>query len=211
MAALDLRNQLPCKNVEISVHGDKLVPGGAHNFHSSNRGQWLRAARLGANDGLVSVVSLMMGVGVLGRDIMAMGIAGFAALVAGSCSVAVGEFLYIYSQLDIEAAQMREDSREESENVELLPNPFQAAMVSALPFVVGAMVPVVAAAVTREYKVRLGVVVAVSSLAFVVFGGVGALLGRTPVGWCCARVLVGGWMAMAITSGLTMLLIGSSH
>ncbi|KAJ9687149.1 hypothetical protein PVL29_015845 [Vitis rotundifolia] len=204
-----------CKNVEISVHEDNLLPHGqpqdpkAQHFHSSNRGQWLRAAILGANNGLVSVASLMMGVGALKRDVMAMALAGFAGLVAGSCSVAIGEYVSIYTQLDIEATHMRRNSREDSKNLEL-PNPFQVAIASALTFVVGAMVPVVAAAITRDHKVRLGVVVAVSTLAFLVFGGVGAFLGRTPAGWSCARVLVGGWMAMAVTSGLTML-IGSSH
>jgi len=55
----------------------------------------------------------------------------------------------------------------------------------------------------------MGVVAAAVSLALLVFGGVGAVLGKTPVTRSCLRVLVGGWMAMAITFGLTKL-IGSA-
>ncbi|CBI20043.3 unnamed protein product, partial [Vitis vinifera] len=217
MASLERGDQLSRKNIEISVRENHFVPIEQHqdpkgeDFNYAKRGQWLRAAILGANDGLVSVASLMMGVGAVKRDVMAMILAGFAGLVAGACSMAIGEFVSVYTQLDIEVAQMKREkgTNKDSKNLEL-PNPFQVAITSALTFVVGAMVPVVAAAITRDHKVRLGVVVAVSSLAFLVFGGVGAILGRTPVGWSCARVLVGGWMAMAITSGLTML-IGSSH
>lgn len=105
----------------------------------------------------------------------------------------------------------RRDSTEingEETEKEKLPNPFQAALASALSFSVGAMIPLLAAAFIGEHKVRLGVVVAVSSLALLMFGGLGAVLGRTPVLRSCVRILVGGWMAMAITFGLTKL-IGS--
>ncbi|GFY89310.1 vacuolar iron transporter (VIT) family protein [Actinidia rufa] len=107
-------------------------------------------------------------------------------LVAGACSMAIGEFVSVYSQLDIEAA-----------------------IASALAFTLGAIVPLLAAAFIRDHKVRLGVVVVAVSVALVVFGGVGAVLGRTPVVKSGTRVVVGGWMAMAITYGLTKL-IGSS-
>ncbi|KAJ1402288.1 Ccc1 family [Sesbania bispinosa] len=68
----------------------------------SQRGQWLRAAMLGANDGLVSVASLMMGVGAVKEDINAMLLAGFVGIVAGDCSMAIGEFVSVYTQYDIE-------------------------------------------------------------------------------------------------------------
>ncbi|KAK6135362.1 hypothetical protein DH2020_030873 [Rehmannia glutinosa] len=181
----------------------------------SQRAQWLRAAVLGANDGLVSIASLMMGVGAFKEDAKAMIITGFAGMFAGACSMAIGEFVSVYSQLDIEIAQMKRDKRnngltsDENEEKEKLPNPFQAAMASALAFSLGAIMPLLAAAFISDYKVRVGVVVAVTTLALVAFGGVGAVLGRTKVVRSCGRVLVGGWMAMAITFGLTKLL-GSS-
>ena len=66
-----------------------------------------------------------------------------------------------------------------------------------------------AAVFIRSHKVRMGVVAAAVSVASLMFGGAGAVLGKTPVTRSCIRVLVGGWMAMAITFGLTKL-IGSA-
>lgn len=71
------------------------------------RAQWLRAALLGANDGLVTVASLMMGVGSIKEDVKAMLLVGFAGLVAGACSMAIGEFVSVCTQRDIETAQMK--------------------------------------------------------------------------------------------------------
>ncbi|KAJ6930803.1 hypothetical protein NC652_014352 [Populus alba x Populus x berolinensis] len=185
------------------------------DFDYSKRAQWLRAAVLGANDGLVSTASLMMGVGAVKQDLKAMILTGFAGLVAGACSMAIGEFVSVHSQLDIELAQMKRDrqrkdmeEKEEGEN-ESLPNPLLAAAASALAFSVGALVPLLAASFIREYKVRLGVVVAAVTLALMIFGWLGAVLGKAPAVRSSLRVLVGGWLAMAITFGLTKL-IGSS-
>lgn len=87
--------------------------------------------------------------------------------------------------------------------MEKLPNPFQAALASAMAFTVGAMMPLLAAAFIRDHTIRMGVIAAVVSLALLVFGGVGAVLGKTPVMRSCFRVVIGGWMAMAITFGIT--------
>ncbi|CAK9313493.1 unnamed protein product [Citrullus colocynthis] len=189
-------------------------------FDYSKRAQWLRAAVLGANDGLVSTASLMMGVGAVKQDIKAMILTGFAGLVAGACSMAIGEFVSVYSQLDIEMAQIKREKLQssnieggvqgqESKDEEKLPNPLQAAAASALAFSLGAMVPLLAASFIREYKVRLAVVVAAVTLALVMFGWLGAVLGKASPIKSAARVLVGGWLAMAITFGLTKL-IGAS-
>ena len=222
MASLGARDQTLANHVEIPVSMEqkqRQEPNGNH-IDYSQRAQWLRAAVLGANDGLVSVASLMMGVGSVRKDIKAMLLAGFAGLVAGACSMAIGEFVSVYTQYDIEKSQMkrqnktgnaRETTQEENEvaEKEKLPNPAQAAVASALVFSVGALAPLLAAAFITEHKVRLAVVAAGASLALLLFGGVGAVLGRTPVMKSCARVLVGGWLAMAITFGLTKL-IGST-
>ncbi|XP_042058377.1 vacuolar iron transporter homolog 4-like [Salvia splendens] len=179
-------------------------------FDYSTRSQWLRAAVLGANDGLVSTASLMMGVGAVKQDVKAMILTGFAGLVAGACSMAIGEFVSVYSQRDIELAQMKRDSAgEEGDKLEGLPKPMQAAAASALAFSVGAMVPLLAASFVREYRVRVGVVVAAVTVALAAFGWLGAVLGRAPVARSAARVLIGGWLAMAVTFGLTKL-IGSN-
>ncbi|KAI3969188.1 hypothetical protein MKW92_022844 [Papaver armeniacum] len=182
----------------------------------SQRAQWLRAAVLGANDGLVSTASLMMGVGAVKEDVKFMILTGFAGLIAGACSMAIGEFVSVYSQLDIELAQIkrgsmaRKDEETQSDDEkENLPNPFQAAGASAIAFSLGAMVPLLAAAFIKDHKVRLGVVTGATSLALLVFGGIGAVLGKAPLLKSSLRVLVGGWIAMAITYGLTRL-IGTS-
>ncbi|PWA48786.1 hypothetical protein CTI12_AA487660 [Artemisia annua] len=180
-----------------SEHGQVSI---GEDFDYSQRGQWLRAAVLGATDGLVSVASLMMGIGAVKQDVRVMIITGFAGLVAGACSMAIGEFVSVYSQRDVEVAQMKRENRIAKE---ALPNPIQAAVASALAFMVGAIVPLLAAAFVVDHKVRLGVVVATVSLALVVFGWIGAVLGKTPVIKSSVRILVGGWMAMGITFGLT--------
>ncbi|KAK2383606.1 hypothetical protein P8452_38704 [Trifolium repens] len=186
----------------------------SNNIDYSQRAQWLRAAMLGANDGLITVASLMIGIGAIKEDISVMFLAGFAGLVAGACSMAIGEFVSVYTQYDIEIAQMKRERElgnnanndEESNEKEKLPNPFQAALASALAFSVGALMPLLAAAFIKNHKVRMGVVAAVVSFALLVFGSVGALIGKTPIMRSCVRVLIGGWMAMAITFGVTKLI-----
>ncbi|CAN1296145.1 Vacuolar iron transporter homolog 4 [Linum perenne] len=180
-------------------------------FDYSKRSQWLRAAVLGANDGLVSTASLMMGVGAVKQDVKAMILTGFAGLVAGACSMAIGEFVSVYSQYDIEVAQMKRDKErsptnariEEEVEKESLPNPVQAAAASGLAFSIGAMVPLLAASFIKEYKVRLGVMFGAVTLALVLFGWIGAVLGKAPVVKSSMRVLIGGWVAMALTFALT--------
>ncbi|PQP93367.1 vacuolar iron transporter homolog 4-like [Prunus yedoensis var. nudiflora] len=229
MAAQGDREQASTNHIEIPVYvnvadqprqqSQRPEDEEDETFDYSQRTQWLRAAVLGANDGLVSVASLMMGVGAVKQDVKAMLLAGFAGLVAGACSMAIGEFVSVYTQYDIEVSQMKRDemrtngaateNAQEAKKKKLqLPNPAQAAMASAIAFSTGAVVPLLGAAFISEHKVRLAVVVVLASVALVVFGGVGARLGRTLVMKSCARVLVGGWMAMAITFGLTKL-IGS--
>ncbi|XVF54313.1 hypothetical protein PTKIN_Ptkin05aG0171300 [Pterospermum kingtungense] len=199
---------LVTNNVE---QNDQIRDTAEDELEYSQRAQWLRAAMLGANDGLVSVASLMMGVGAVKVEIKAMLLAGFAGLVAGACSMAIGEFVSVYTQRDIEVAQMKRkrrvgESGDNEEETDQLPNPGQAAIASALAFSAGAVVPLIAAAFIRQHKVRLAVVVVVVSLALAVFGAAGAVLGRTPAVRSSIRVLIGGWMAMAITFGLTKLI-----
>lgn len=210
-------NKSSIPNVNDLERQAGLEEGDKKEFDYGQRSQWLRAAVLGANDGLVSTASLMMGIGAVKQDVKVMILTGFAGLVAGACSMAIGEFVSVYSQLDIELAQkkrnqekkIRDGESDEDTEGENLPNPIHAASASALAFSVGAMVPLLAASFIKEYKVRLGVVAAAVSIALLVFGGVGAVLGKAPVGKSCLRVLIGGWLAMAITFGLTKL-IGSS-
>ncbi|GER42691.1 vacuolar iron transporter (VIT) family protein [Striga asiatica] len=120
----------------------------------SGRAQWLRAAVLGANDGLLSTASLMMGVGAVRQDAKTMILTGAAGLVAGACSMAIGEFVSVYSQYDIEVAQIQRDLKraggEPAPEEAKLPNPLEAAAASASAFALGAAVPLLVAAFAKS-------------------------------------------------------------
>lgn len=77
-----------------------------NEHHRAAKSGWLRAAVLGANDGLVSNASLLIGVAAAGR-ISFLPVAGLAGIVAGAMSMAVGEYISVQSQADIEASDMQ--------------------------------------------------------------------------------------------------------
>ncbi|HEY1737150.1 MAG TPA: VIT family protein, partial [Acidimicrobiia bacterium] len=79
----------------------------AAEHHRSHRVGWLRAAVLGANDGIVSVASLLIGVAAAKGSHTALVTAGVAGLVAGAMSMATGEFVSVSSQRDAEEADLR--------------------------------------------------------------------------------------------------------
>ena len=74
--------------------------------HMINRANWLRAAVLGANDGIVSVSALIVGVAAADPSPQAILIAGAAGLAAGAMSMAAGEYVSVSSQSDIERADI---------------------------------------------------------------------------------------------------------
>jgi VIT1/CCC1 family predicted Fe2+/Mn2+ transporter len=78
--------------------------------HLSHRGGWLRAAVLGANDGIVSTASLVLGVAAAGVPQADIVLAGTAGLIAGAMSMAAGEYVSVSSQSDTEAADLRRES-----------------------------------------------------------------------------------------------------
>ena len=75
-------------------------------MHLSHRAGWLRAAVLGANDGIVSTASLVLGVAAAGESTGAVVTAGIAGLVAGALSMAAGEYVSVSSQRDAEQADV---------------------------------------------------------------------------------------------------------
>ena len=103
-----------------------MIPAGRHTErHRSDRVGWLRAGVLGANDGLLSVASLVMGVAAANNTTSAVLIAGLAALAAGAFAMAVGEYSSVSSQLDTERSDLdREqaelDAHPEAEHAELV-------------------------------------------------------------------------------------------
>lgn len=74
--------------------------------HKSHRVGWLRAAVLGANDGIVSTASLIIGVAAANAESSSILLAGFAGLVAGAMSMAAGEYVSVSSQSDTEQADL---------------------------------------------------------------------------------------------------------
>ena len=84
--------------------------------HRGHQAGWLRAAVLGADDGIVSTASLMLGVAASSASHGAILTAGFAALAAGAMAMAVGEFVSVSSQRDVELADLRAERLEQATN-----------------------------------------------------------------------------------------------
>ncbi|HSJ09044.1 MAG TPA: VIT family protein [Longimicrobiales bacterium] len=109
---------------------------------------WLRAAVLGANDGLISTSSLVVGVAAAGATRGGILVAGVAGLVAGAMSMAAGEYVSVRSQLDTEQADLERERRElaadpEAEHAEL-----------AAIYVTRGLTPELAAQVATELTAR---------------------------------------------------------
>ena len=208
---------------------------------------WLRAAVLGANDGLVSTSSLVVGVAAAGSGKPEVLIAGLAGLVAGAMSMAAGEYVSVSSQTDAEQADLARETSElaqqpEAELEELTriyvnrgldrdlaekvaaqlterdalgshardelgisetvtARPIQAALVSALTFAVGAVVPLIVVLLVPEPQIA--VLVAASTLGgLALLGGLGASAGGAGVVRGAARVTFWGALAMAATAAV---------
>lgn len=83
-----------------------------HERHRVGRAGWLRATVLGANDGIVSVSSLVLGVAGAEASVTAFFVAGIAGLVGGALSMAVGEYVSVSSQADTEGADLARERAE---------------------------------------------------------------------------------------------------
>jgi VIT1/CCC1 family predicted Fe2+/Mn2+ transporter len=220
----------------------------------------------------------MLGVGAAKEDRRYMVLSGLAGAVAGACSMAVGEFVSVSTQKDIEketvshfssknygkdapgigldgtptTARMKgeaklDDSKviseptqrmsrsmilepklppgmspgrspvmkviqedgkrspeilREDDGEEVLTNPYKAAVASGVSFFIGSCVPLLSAVLVAQNVVRIVVIAVVASIALAFFGGFGAYLGGSPIRISAVRILLGGWIAMAITFGL---------
>jgi VIT1/CCC1 family predicted Fe2+/Mn2+ transporter len=81
-------------------------------FHRADRIGWLRAAVLGANDGTISLASLVVGVAAAGASRSSILLTGVAGLAAGAMSMAAGEYVSVQSQADVEGADLDKEKRE---------------------------------------------------------------------------------------------------
>lgn len=220
-------------------------------LHLIERIGWLRAAVLGANDGIVSTASLILGVAAAAQGRSEIMLAAIAGLVAGAMSMAAGEYVSVSSQADTEAADLARERAElasspEAEFEELsgiyqargvakstadevarqmmerdalgahardelsityvtTARPIQAALTSAATFAVGAALPLLVASILPLGSPLAGGV-ALASLVFLAgLGAIGAKAGGAPVAKAVARVTFWGVAAMAITSGIGLL------
>jgi VIT1/CCC1 family predicted Fe2+/Mn2+ transporter len=206
---------------------------------------WLRAAVLGANDGLVSTSSLVVGVAAAGTGRTEVLIAGLAGLVAGAMSMAAGEYVSVSSQTDAEQADLAREKKElaETPDAELeeltriyeargltrdlaeqvavqltdrdalgshasdelgisetvTAHPIQAALVSAMTFAVGAVVPLLVAMLAPPSQIVAFVAIA-TLLSLAMLGGLGATAGGAGILRGAVRVTFWGALAMAATA-----------
>eukprot|EP00475_Leptophrys_vorax_P021650 TRINITY_DN2940_c0_g2_i1.p1 TRINITY_DN2940_c0_g2~~TRINITY_DN2940_c0_g2_i1.p1 ORF type:complete len:264 (+),score=85.44 TRINITY_DN2940_c0_g2_i1:34-825(+) len=104
---------LAVKEAVVDVEESKTnLDWAKFEHHFSHRSPWLRALVLGANDGLVSVASVMFGVGGGSDSRHTLILAGLSALIGGALSMAVGEFISVYSQKDTEMADLAKEKFE---------------------------------------------------------------------------------------------------
>lgn len=89
-----------------------------HERHRSDRSGWLRAAVLGANDGILSTSGLLVGIAAAEASRGQLWIAGIAGLVAGAMSMAAGEYVSVSSQADAEHADLERERRELATDIE---------------------------------------------------------------------------------------------
>ncbi|XP_057818510.2 vacuolar iron transporter homolog 2-like [Cryptomeria japonica] len=174
------------------------------------RGQWLRAAVLGVNEGVVSIAWLVIGTGAGKSGAKSMLEAGLAAVAAEACSMAIGEFISVKIQHDVELANFQRENKslkgfEHATFIISLPDAIEAACASALAFSVGALFPLISAVFTTHYITRVGLLAGVSSLVLILIGAIGAYFACSSIVKGSLRVLLGGWIACVISFGLRRL------
>ncbi len=140
--------------------------------HYVLRSGWLRAAVLGANDGLISTASLVVGVAAASAGRGEILTAAFAGWAAGAMSMAAGEFVSVSSQADLEAADLEREKR---------------ALMAAFLSPPGTTIEAVSAA---------------TLIFLLVLGAPGAWLGGAKIVWPALRVGFWGAVAMAVTAGI---------
>src|SRR5207245_11792029 len=104
--------------VQAAESGRATHPQEPHSGGTAGRLNWLRAAVLGANDGIVSVAGIVIGVAGATTNRGPIFTAGLAGLVAGAVSMALGEYVSVRSQRDSEHAQLEQEKRDLRESRE---------------------------------------------------------------------------------------------
>lgn len=222
-----------------------------HGNDIAHRLNWLRAGVLGANDGIVSVAAIVVGVAGATTETGPILTAGAAGLVGGAISMALGEYVSVSSQSDSQKALIEKERREleeepEEELAELaaiyqskglsqdtaqavareltahdalsahlsaelnidqedIVSPWHAAFASAIAFVAGAVLPMLAILLPPE-NIRVPLTFAAVLVALAATGSVGAWIGGSSKSRAAVRVVIGGALALAATFAIGNLL-----
>jgi VIT1/CCC1 family predicted Fe2+/Mn2+ transporter len=174
----------------VLTHGVRAGDGSV-----SGRANTLRAGVLGANDGIVSVAAIVVGVAGASSGHGAVLLAGLAALIGGAVSMALGEYVSVSSQRDGERAALADSGA----------NPWAAAIASAASFLTGGVLPLIAILVVQG-AARVPITVLVVLVALALTGAAGARLGGAPALKPTLRTVLGGGLALAATWSIGLLL-----
>jgi VIT1/CCC1 family predicted Fe2+/Mn2+ transporter len=162
----------------------------------------LRAAVLGADDGIVSTASLIVGVAASNAPHAHIVVSGMAGLVAGAMSMAAGEYVSVHSQADSERSEPAIPGQ-------LRARPIQAALASAASFAVGAALPLGVTALGPQ-SMLIPLVFGGSLASLAILGAVAARAGGAPMAPGAARVAFWGALAMVVTAGVGLLFGGQT-
>lgn len=158
---------------------------------ATRRANWLRAGVLGANDGIVSVAAIVVGVAGATSKNGPILVAGLAALIGGAVSMALGEYVSVSSQRDSQRAARGRRPHEEA-------NPWSAAFASAVSFLSGGILPLLAITLLAA-AIRIPATVIVVIVALGLTGAIGARLGGARALRPTVRTVVGGGLALLLT------------
>jgi hypothetical protein len=112
--------------IEAAESGRATHPREPHSGGTAGRLNWLRAGVLGANDGIVSVAAIVIGVAGATADRGAIFTAGLAGLVGGAVSMALGEYVTVSSQRDSERATIKQEKRELADSPDAADRPVRS-------------------------------------------------------------------------------------
>jgi predicted membrane protein (TIGR00267 family) len=203
--------------VEAAESGRATHPGEPHTGGTAGRLNWLRAGVLGANDGIVSVAGIVIGVAGATTNRGPIFTAGLAGLVAGAVSMSLGEYVSVSSQRDSERAEITQEKREladspgaelteltalyEAKGLSAATARTVAAAASALSFLSGALLPMLAILLPPA-SLRVPVTFAAVLVALALTGALSARLGGSDVRRAVLRVVIGGALGLAFTYGI---------
>ena len=174
--------------------------------HKASGGNALRAAVLGANDGLVSILSLTMGVAGATNSRPDILIAGLAGVLAGAGSMALGEWLSVQSSRELYEHQIKIEAEEIAENPEELGgSAYEAAFTSFFLFAFGALFPMLPYFFWSG-TLAIGLSLAVSAVGLFIIGAAITLMTGKSIWFSGTRQVLVGIAAAALTYGIGKLI-----